>query len=166
MRTGVPGEQIPEGILDGLGECFGHTHRERGTEGVPQPARVLDRRPVVGARDADPDGAAGGGEVGRPSGLRPARGQFGIGQRAEQPQSVGDTFGVLDAPVLRQPLEFALQLVQHVGVQQLAQLGLAQQLGEEAGVEREGRGTAFGERRVALVEELGDVAEEQRPGER
>ena len=41
-------------------------------------------------------------------------------------------------------------------------LGAAQQLGEQAGVEGERLGPPLGQRRVALVEELADVAEQQR----
>ena len=55
--------------------------------------------------------------------------------------------------------------VEDIGVEQLAQLGLAQQLGQQPGVQGEGGGAALGERGVALVQELGDVAEEEGAGE-
>ena len=51
-------------------------------------------------------------------------------------------------------------------VQQLAQLGAAEQLGEQRRVEGQRGGPAFGQRGVALVHERGDVAEQQRAGER
>ncbi len=84
----------------------------------------------------------------------------------EHAQQVGDALDVLDPPVLGQPLELPLQFGQHLGVQQLAQLRLAQQLGQQPGVQRERGGPPLGERRVALVEELRDIAEEQGAGER
>ena len=56
--------------------------------------------------------------------------------------------------------------VEHLGVEQLAELGAAEQLGEQALVEGERGGTALGDGGVALVDELGDVAEEQAAGER
>ena len=99
-------------------------------------------------------------------GSAPRCGQLGVGERAQQPQQVGDAFGVLDPAVLGEPLELALQLGQHVGVEQLAQLRLAQQLRQQPRVQRQRGGPALGERRVALVEELRDIAEQQRAGER
>ena len=91
---------------------------------------------------------------------------LGRGQRAEQPQQVGHALGVAGLPVGREPLQLELELGQHVGVEQLPQLGPAQQLGQQALVEREGRGATLGDGRVAFVHERRDVAEEQRPRER
>ncbi len=71
----------------------------------------------------------------------------------------------LIAAVLGEPLELSLQLGQHVGVEQLAQLGLAEQLGQQPGVQRQGGGPPLGERGVPLVQELGDIAEQQGAGE-
>ncbi|CAM5703105.1 hypothetical protein SANTM175S_04584 [Streptomyces antimycoticus] len=107
----------------------------------------------------------GPGQVLGPPGLGTALGQLGGGERAEQPQDVGDALGVLDPAVLGEPLQLVLQLGQDVGVEQLAQLGLAQELGQQPCVEGEGCGAALGERGVALVEKLRDIAEEQRAGE-
>ena len=78
--------------------------------------------------------------------LGAALGQLGVGERAEQAQQVGDALGVLDAAVLGEPLELPLQLGQHLGVEQLAQLRLAEQLGQQPGVQGEGGGAALGER--------------------
>ena len=86
------------------------------------------------------------------------------GERAEQPQQVGDALGVPGPAVGREPLQLGLDLGEHLGVEQLAQLGAAEQLGEQALVERERGGPALGDRGVALVDELGDVAEQQGAG--
>ena len=88
------------------------------------------------------------------------------GQRTEQPQQVGHALGVAGLPVGRESLQLELELGQHVGVEQLPELGPAQQLGQQALVEREGRGTPLGDGRVAFVHERRDVAEQQRPRER
>jgi hypothetical protein len=64
------------------------------------------------------------------------------------------------------PLELLFQLGEHVRVEELAQLGLPEQFGEQPRVQREGGGAPLGERRVALVQELGDVAEQEGAGER
>jgi hypothetical protein len=63
-------------------------------------------------------------------------------------------------------LQFELGLLDDLRVEQLSELGTAEQFGEQGRVEREGGGAAFGERRVALVHERGDVAEQQRARER
>ena len=47
-----------------------------------------------------------------------------------------------------------------VGVEEFAEIGFAEQLAELVLVDGEGLGAAFGERGVAVVEEVGDVAEE------
>ncbi len=165
VGAGVPGEQIAERVRDRFGERFGDADRQGRAQGVAEAARVLDGGPVVRAGDPHPDGAAGGGQLPGPCLLRAALGQFGAGQRSQQPQDVGDALGVLDPAVLRAPLKLALQLGQHLGVQQLAQLRPAQQLGQQPGIQRQRGRPALGERGVALVEELGDIAEQQRAGE-
>ncbi len=165
VRAREPGQEVAEGVLDRLGEGLRYTDRQGGAERVPQAARVLDRRPVGGAGDADPDGAAGPGELRRPLRFGAALGQLGVREGAEEAEQVRDPFGVLDAAVLGEPLELPLQLGQHVGVEQLTQLRLAQQLGEQPGVQGQGGCAALGERGVALVQELGDVAEEEGAGE-
>ncbi|GDY62319.1 hypothetical protein SAV14893_017120 [Streptomyces avermitilis] len=145
MRARVPREEVAERVLDRLRECLGDADGQRCAEGVAQSARVLDRRPVVGARDADLDGAAGPGQLLGPLRLGPALGQLGVGQGAQQPQPVRDALGVLDATVLGEPLELALQLRQDIGVEQLAQLRLAEQLGQQPRVQRQRGGAPLGE---------------------
>ena len=52
-----------------------------------------------------------------------------------------------------------------VGVEQFAQVGVAEQIAELLLIDGERLGAAFGERGVAVVDVVGDVAEEQRRGE-
>jgi len=74
--------------------------------------------------------------------------------------------GVAAAPAGRQMLEVGLGLRHHGRVEQLAQRLGAEQLRQQRRVERERLRPAFGQRRVALVHERADVAEEQAPPER
>lgn len=145
MRTGVPREEVAERVLDRFGERLGDADGERRAQGVAEPARVLDRRPVLVTADPDPDGAAGRCQVLRPLRLGPALGQLRRGERAEDPQQVGDALDVLDPAVLGQPLELLLQLGQDLGVEQLAQLRPAQQLGQQMRVQGERGGTPLGQ---------------------
>ncbi len=161
VGAGVPGEQVAERVLDRFGEGLRHADRERGAEGVAQPAGVLDGGPAQLAGDPDLDHPAEGFEFEGEERFGAAGGQLGLAQRAEQAQRVGDPLGVLDPALGGEPLELGLQLGEDLRVQQLPQLGLAEEFGQQPGVEREGGGAALGERGVALVEELRDVAEEQ-----
>ena len=63
-------------------------------------------------------------------------------------------------------MEHRLDLGQHFRVEQLAELGPPEQLGQQPLVEGERGGTSLGDGGVALVDELGDIAEQQAPGVR
>jgi hypothetical protein len=66
-------------------------------------------------------------------------------ERPGQSQQVGHALGVAAPAVGGEPLELGLDLREHLGVEQLAQLGTAQQLGQQALVERQGGGPALGD---------------------
>ncbi len=80
--------------------------------------------------------------------------QLGVGERTEQTQQIGDTLGVACASLWGQALQFVLGLGDDVGVEQFAQLDPAEEFGEQRRVERQCRRPTFGERAVALVQEL------------
>ena len=67
---------------------------------------------------------------------------------------------------LRAMLQVVLDARERAGVDQLAQLLLAEQLAQQVAVERQRRRAALGVGRVALVHVGGDVVEQQRGGER
>ena len=91
-----------------------------------------------------------------------------LAQVAEVAEEVDDVVGGADALVHRrgEALELQLELGERVGVEQLAQLLGAEQLAQQVAVERERRGAALGQRRVALVHERRDPRVEERLGER
>ena len=72
----------------------------------------------------------------------------------------------LDAILGVEPLQLPLDRFHRVGVEQLAQLGVAEQLAQLRLIDDERLRAALGQRRVAVVEEARDVAEEQRRRER
>ena len=169
VGAGVAGDQVAERVLDRLGEDVGGAGRDGHAEAVAQPADVLDGGPALLAGHPDLDDPACVGRARRASSSTSApstraRGDLVGGERAEQPQQVGDALGVAGPAVGGEPLQLGLDLGEHLGVEQLAQLGAAEQLGEQALVERERGGPALGDRGVALVDELGDVAEQQAAG--
>ncbi len=61
-----------------------------------------------------------------------------------------------------EPLQLAFDGVHRLGVEQLAQLRVAEQLAQLRLVDRQRLRAALGQRGVAVVDEAGDVAEEQR----
>ena len=90
----------------------------------------------------------------------------GLGQRAEQPQQVGDALGVARRAVVAEVLQLLRGGRDDLRVEQLTQLDAAQQLGQQHAVQRQRGGAALGQRAVALVHECPDIAEQQRGGER
>ena len=82
-------------------------------------------------------------------------------QVAAQPQHVMERLGIL-----RERPQRRLDLGERVGVDQLAQLLLAEQLAQQVAVERERLRTPLRRRRVVLVHVRRDVVEEERRRER
>ena len=63
-------------------------------------------------------------------------------------------------------LQLELDALERRGIEQLAQLRLAEKLAELGLVDCQRLRAALGERRVAVVDEIRDVTEQQRAGER
>ncbi len=166
MRARVAGHKVAHRVRDELEERVGQPHRERRAERVAQPRGVLHRGRLVDAADAYDDRAPSQHELVDPRGLHPAQGGLRDRERAEHPQQVGGALDVARAALRGEALELGLHGGERVEVEQVAELGLTEQLGEQRGVEGERRGPALGERGVALVEVLRDVAEQQRARER
>ena len=110
--------------------------------------------------------ASSASQPGRRAGLGAAAGDLGRRQRPDGAQQVRDRLQVAAGAARGQPLQFVLRLVDDLGIEQFPQVRLAEQLGQQRGVERQRLGAALGERRVALVHERADVAEQQRLAER
>ena len=171
VGAGVAADEVAERIVDRLGEGVG----DAGRQGTPSPSRRRATSSTTAQRcwpghqhrhDAAGVDAAATSQSSTCAGRGAARADLLDGQRAEQAQQVGDALAVPDPAVLGEPLQLGLDLGQHLGVEQLAQLGATEQLGQQALVEGEGGGAALGEGGVALVHERGDVAEQQRLRER
>jgi hypothetical protein len=67
---------------------------------------------------------------------------------------------------LRKVLELLLERVEHGFIEQIAQLGVADQIAQLRLIDRQRLGPSFRQRRVAVVNVVGDIAEEQRRRER
>ena len=87
-------------------------------------------------------------------------------QVAQPAQQVVELVRGLRLPLLDERLEAELEIRERRGVEQLAQLLLAEQLAEEVAVQRQRLGPALGHGGVALVHVGGDVVEQQAARER
>ena len=74
--------------------------------------------------------------------------------------------GAASPATLGQALQLELEVGEHAGVEQLAQLLGAEQVAQQVAVERQRRGPPLGQRRVALVHVRGDPVEQQALRER
>ena len=142
-----------------------------GAERVAVQPGVVGGDPALLAADAQPDRAPLALELGeqrlRRSRLVSTRSAY-LARRevADAPQHVGELVARRRPGALGAVLEVVVDGVERVGVDQLAQLLLPEQLAQQVAVERQRGGAALGVRRVALVHVRRDVVEQQRGGER
>ena len=161
-----PQQRVRHVGQEGVGQPAGRHDAERVTV---QPG-VLGGEPALLAADAGAHGAAFvlqprqprarlGGRLSTLGGLRRR-------QVADAPQHVVQRVGVPRPKVLGAVLQVVLHLLQRAGVDEVAQLLLAQELAQQLAVQGQGDGAPLGRGRVALVHVGRHVVEEQRRGER
>ena len=172
VRARVAGDDLPEGVGRGLEERRRQSRREGDAEGVAQAPRVLGRRVALLAGDGHGDRAplasedleprAGGGAgVASGTGVHPGR-DLVDREVAETQEEVVEPLPRGSAPGAVEALERDLGLGQGAPVQELAELGLSEQLPQLGLVHGEGLGPPLREGSVALVEVVRGVAEEER----
>ena len=174
VRAGVPPDQIDQSARDRLEEGLGDPDGHRHAEGVAQPPGILDDRPLLPlARHPPRTGITRRAAASSISHrvlhrIRLDRAQREIRRRdrAEQPHQVHHTLLVPRMPSPRSPPP--ARPTERANIEQVRDIGepLAEQLREQVGVECQRGGAALRERRVALVEELRDIPEQQRLRER
>jgi len=91
-----------------------------------------------------------------------AEGDFVAGEIAEAEEEVVNCIGGPCALIFSEELEVGFDFGDGDGVEELAEVGFAEEVGEERLIDGEGGGAAFGERRVAVVDEVAGVSEEER----
>ena len=135
VRACVAADEIAERVVDRLDEHRRDTDGKGDAERVTQPGRVFDDRPPVGSGTPNPGAAL---EVREPGAdissclIRRlnARLNFVDRQRAEDTQQVDDPLGTFHATVGCEALQLELGLLDHSGIEQFAQFGPTEQLGE------------------------------------
>ena len=91
-----------------------------------------------------------------------AQGDFVAGKIAEAEEEVVDSVGGSRALIFAEELEVGFDFSDGDGVEELAEVGFAEEVGEQRLIDGEGGGAAFGEGRIAVVDEVAGVSEEQR----
>ena len=157
--------RIGNGLEKPLGDFL---RRQRNTQRIAIAARVFDGDPALLARDRDFDDAVGLCKLksGGTAAALQARSRFDLlgGQIAEAEEQVMNSIDRLRLVPLVEVLQLHLHLGQHVRVEELAQLGLAEKLTKLGLIDRQRLRLPFGQRRVAVVDEIRHVAEKQRSG--
>ena len=94
--------------------------------------------------------------------MRSARSNLVSGQIAEPQQEIVQAVGVPRLVIGVERLQLLLHFVQRRLVEQFAEIGAAEDLFELRLIDGQGLRAAFGERRIAIVDVVGDVGEQQR----
>ncbi len=169
VGPGIPADHIAERIGDGLEEGAGYAAGRDDAEGVAEPRHVLDRGEHPASAGPHPGGAPVGDELVDPRPDVVGRGPGGEPiaiERPDVPEDVVEPLGRGRPAVLGEVLELELDLGDDLGVEQVAELGVAEQLAQEGTIEGERRRALLGDRRVVLVHEGRDEVEHERRGER
>ena len=171
MCAGVAGDEVDGRRVDRLRERVGQAERDGHTQRVTQAPRVLGSDEPLGTGDARTVRAARAQQLGEPgvdlvAAPPAARHDLVAREVAEHPEQVVHLVDVAGPALVDEALQLELQVGERVGVDEVAQLVAAEQLGQQLTVERERRGAPLGERGVALVDRPGHVVEQQRRGER
>ena len=166
----VPAHERDQGTRIPDEERVGETLRDHDAQRVAVLRRVLGRDEARLERDRYANDAALLLEIREPlvdvRAADGARGDLVAPQIAEPQQQVVDCVGMLRDAVRREVLELQLELVERVSIEQLAQLGLTEELAQLQRIDRERLRAPLGQWRVALVDEVADICEQQRGRER
>ena len=169
VGAGVAPDEILQRPRHRLGERLRQPQRQRAPERVAVARRVVGGGPADLAGHDDLDGPLLGQQLGQPrlvAGLLAAQVELGRRQVADPAQDVVQLVGAAGPAAVGQALQVELDVGEHAGVEQLAQLLGAEQVAQQVAVEGQRSGPPLGQRGVALVHVGGDPVEQQALGHR
>ena len=169
VGAGVAGDQRLQRMGDRLGERQRQTERDVAAERVAVPGGIFGSDEPRLATELDLDRPPRSHEVVdplRPAGALAAQIDLGSGEVADLAQHVVQLVGTARPAAVGDTLQLQLDVGEHTGIEQLAQLLGTEQIAQQIAIERQRRGAALGQRRVALVHVRGDPVEQQALGER
>ena len=168
MAAGVAGDEVLERARHGLGERRRQPERERATECISISGRIIAGgeaslsgdshldRPLLRQQVRNPPVlSAGTGRIGP----IPADRRRGVaaeidlsgGEVADRTQDVVQLVGAAGPATVGQPLQVELDVGEHSGIEELAELLGSEEVAEQVAVERQRRRSPLGQWGVALV---------------
>ena len=170
MRAAEAPHQIADRIGDRLEQRHRQSRRQRHADRIAIARRILDRDEALArrrcarrsARRVLTSSSIAGSAT--PASLRSS---ISVARQIAEPQQqVVNRIGRSRMETRRQVLQLLLERVEHGFVEQIAQLGVADQIAQLRLIDRQRLRAPFGQRRIAVVDVVGDVAEQQRRRER
>src|SRR6185436_1078034 len=152
VRARIAQHEIADRIGDRLQIALRESGRKRRAEGVAVARRVLDGDEALLARDLHFEDAPLLEQVLHVDG-RACR-DLVRAQIAEAEQEVVDRIGGARLVALVEVLQLELRLLEGLGIEQLAQLRLAEELAQLRLIDRQRLSAALRERRIAVVQEI------------
>ncbi len=165
MRACEAHHEVTQGVLDAREQRLGDSRRQREAEAVAIPGHVLDGDEASRPTRRQLDGAAGDQQRLRPGctlGLGGPGDDLVTRKVADAQQQVVDAIHAPRPVVCIEMLQLPLDVRHDVGVEQFPQLRIAEQLAELLLVDRQGLRPPLRKRRVAVVEVVRHIAEQQR----
>ncbi len=186
VGAGVPGDEILQRARHRIGEGRGQAERQRRAEGVAVPGGVVGRGVPGLPGDDDLDRPALRQQLGQPpvphvlsvqtvpiglipqdrTGVLATQVDLQRGQITDAAEDVVQLVDAAGAPAVGQALQVELDVGEHAGVEQLAQLLDPEEVAQQVAVERQSGGAPLGEWGVTLVHVGGDPVEQEALGHR
>jgi hypothetical protein len=165
VRAGKAADEFEHWLRDGINQRCGKPGGQRNSEGVTITGGVFNCNQAAFARNAEfqeTTRAEQAVDRVKQRGIHYTAGKFFTGKIAEAEEQVVDTVGRVGAVRLDETLSCFFDLGNGIGIQQFTKIRFSKQLAQLVLVDGEGLGAALGERRIAVIHEIGHVAEEQR----
>ena len=165
VRAGETHGEVASGVAHRLEQGLGQPRREGCAQRIAVARHVLHRdvARLAGHRQSDQTPCPhelGYGLCGAGKGR--ALDDLIEGEIADANQQVVDGVGAARLVAVFQVLQAPLELGERVRIQQVAKFGVAQQFAQLRLIDRQRLRAPLGQRRVAVVDVVGDIAEEER----
>jgi len=167
VGAGIAADEFEDGMCDRFKQSGSETGRQRNAEGVAIAGCIFSGDEATLACDAELEKAARAHQPGQrfeQERVGDATRDFVLREIAEAQTKIVNAVCRSGAMGLSETLRGFFHLGDGVGIEQFAEVSFAEQLAELVLIDGEGLCAALGEGRIAVVEEVGYIAEEERRG--
>jgi hypothetical protein len=168
VGAGVAADEFDDWFGNGFEQRGGNPGWEWDAEAVAVAGAVFDGDEALFSGDAEFEQAAGADQAiyrFEDCGFGDTERQFIAGEVAEAEEEVVQAIGRSRSERVDEALLLLFDLGHGVAVEEFAEICFAEQLAELVLIDGEGLGAAFGQRGVAVIQEICNIAEEQGRGE-